>query len=59
MLIITNLFVYYQTKKRILGVTVVYDFLASTPVPRTPHNRLRAGPNVKTKDWFGLLLFGL
>ncbi len=39
-----------SNKKLILGVTIVYDFLASTPIPRTPHNSLRAGPNVKTKD---------
>ncbi len=31
-------------KKLILGVTIVYDFLA------TSRNRLRAGPNAKTKD---------
>ncbi len=33
-----------KNKKLILGVTVVYDFLA------TSRNRLRAGPNAKTKD---------
>ncbi len=32
-----------KKKKRILGVTVVYDFLATS-------HRLRAGPNAKTKD---------
>ncbi len=30
-------------KKLILGVTIVYDFLATS-------HRLRAGPNAKTKD---------
>ncbi len=44
------MFCLLSNKKLILGVTIVYDLLASTPIPRTPHNSLRAGPNVKTKD---------
>ncbi len=33
-------------KKAYLRRDIVYDILASTPVPRTPHNSLRVGPNV-------------
>ncbi len=46
MLIIIKLI---TNKKLILGVTIVYDFLATTP-PRMPRYRLRVGPNIKTKD---------
>ncbi len=42
-----------KKKKLILGVTIVYDFLAMS-------HRLRAGPNAKTKDdWTDKLIYDI